>query len=326
MKRGRRGCLETGLSEKRAVVKRAMWVVWKSLKCQLLYIFAHALRVALGDGARRGAGSIDGHDRDPSRWFGSASRSRRAHLGEVLLGRWPCVKLASMCALRGLVLASMLVAACAPIVGITDLDVEVDAEEDASAPPSEQPRTDSAVPDDASSSSDDDAASDAGIVEKRVFVTSTAFNGIMGGAAGVDARCVAAADRVGLGGDWIAWISADGNNAIDRITHDGPYVRLDGARVVRDKSQLASGVLTSPIRLTEKGEAVTENLLVWTGTFVDGTFSTDCNNWSTSNVLTYGAMGTLSRVDHWWTDNGGPGGGFRNWGCQTSARLYCFER
>ena len=210
-------------------------------------------------------------------------------------------------------------------MGVTDLEV---VEKDAPAPPVETGLPD-ADADDATPSpleKDSGDAGDAGTEEKRVFVTSTAFNGIMGGVSGVDARCIAAADRAGLGSDWVAWISADGKNAIDRITHDGPYVRLDGARVVRDKSQLVLGVLTSPIDRTESGETVTENLLVWTGTFMNGTFSTDCNNWSTNNALTYGAMGTLSRVDRQWTDNGGPGAGFRNWGCQTSARLYCFER
>ena len=229
-----------------------------------------------------------------------------------------------MFSLRGPALASLLVAACAPIVGVTELEVVERAEP---APPVET-APDAAAHDDAAPSQvekDAGDAGDAGVGDKRVFVTSTAFNGIMGGVAGVDARCIAAADREGLGGDWVAWISADGKNAIDRITHDGPYVRLDGARVVRDKSQLVSGVLTSPIDRTEKGETVTENPLVWTGTFVNGTFSTDCNNWSTSNALSFGAIGTLNRVDRLWTDNGGPGGGFRNWGCQTSARLYCFE-
>ncbi|MBX3261875.1 MAG: hypothetical protein KIS78_14280 [Labilithrix sp.] len=232
-----------------------------------------------------------------------------------------------MPSLRGAALASTLVAACAPILGVSELEVD---ERDASGPPVETAPTASTSeatpppppPEDAGDPPDAPSSN----VEKRVFVTSGAFNGVMGGVSGVDARCVAAADRATLGGDWIAWISADGKNAIDRVIHDGPYVRLDGARVVRNKAQLVTGVLTSPIDRTETGERVTENHLVWTGTLVSGIFSTDCDNWSSNNAVTYGAMGTLSRTDRAWTDNGGPGPGFRNWGCQTLARLYCFER
>lgn len=227
----------------------------------------------------------------------------------------------------------MSLSGCASLVGISELYVsEEDVEE---APPIEAPPREAAAPPadaaheaavdlDAGDAAEDAPPVDAG--DKRVFVTSGAWNGNMGGRAGADARCVAAADRARLGGDWIAWLSEDGAHALDRLTHPGPYVRLDGARVVRDKAQLVAAVLTSPIELDEDGDVVEGIDLVWTGTLRTGLFSADCNQWATSNLAVFGTIGTLRFADRRWTDNGGPGPGFRNWGCQTVARLYCFER
>ncbi|MBX3223016.1 MAG: DUF1554 domain-containing protein [Labilithrix sp.] len=224
-----------------------------------------------------------------------------------------------MVLLRRAVLAVALTTSCTTFQRTAELEATDDA-----APPSvpdAAPDVDAPAPLDAGPTEAGDASNE----DKRVFVTSDAWNGIMGGVSGADTRCVAAADRAALGGDWIAWISADGKHALARITHEGPYVRLDGARVVRNRTQLASGVLAVAIELTESGAAVTENRHVWTGTRENGTIFADCNNWSTDNAVTFGTIGALDRRDRTWTDNGGPGPGFRNWGCQTKARLYCFE-
>ncbi|MBX3258175.1 MAG: hypothetical protein KIS78_21640 [Labilithrix sp.] len=226
-----------------------------------------------------------------------------------------------MVSFRGAVLAAAITASCTQFQGTTEPIVTEDA-----APPSYADAASEAEAEAGPAPAPPDAGPDDAGRDKRVFVTSDAWNGVMGGLSGADTRCVAAADRAELGGDWIAWISADGEDAIARIEHDGPYVRLDGARVVRNKAQLRSGILTVAIELTETGEAVAENRLVWTGTLENGARSADCNNWSTDNVVVFGAIGTLNRRDRGWTDNGGPAPGFRNWGCQTKARLYCFER
>lgn len=169
---------------------------------------------------------------------------------------------------------------------------------------------------------------------KRVFVTEGLSSGVIGGREPADQRCVAAALSQGLGTSWIAWMSQSGAetpNAIDRITHDGPYQRLDNVLIVTNKEQLASGNLLAPISVTETKREIThpsdrDPSLVWTGTFGDGTRSTTCANWATSRFDQFGAIGSLDRPeDGKWTDNGGPGFPFRDWQCFTSARLYCFE-
>jgi hypothetical protein len=220
-----------------------------------------------------------------------------------------------MDARRAAALSMMLAAgACAPIVGIQKLEVE-SVEADASI-------SDAAV-DGGNQPAD---TGDSGQPSKRVFVTSDLGNGNMGGAAGADGRCQAAAGRAGLGGTWTAWLSSDGVNAVDRLTSDGPYVLVDGRRVAIDKVQLVSGNLEVPINIMENGETAAGVLNVWTGTRSNGTLFADCNGWSTTNVIVFGTAGLVDRSkDGFWTDDRGIVQG-AGWGCQTDMRLYCFER
>ena len=228
---------------------------------------------------------------------------------------------------HAVVVAASSLAACAQIIGIQELEVE---ERDAPVrvtPDADVPDVgiDRNIPVDAAS---DDADAAPTVTWKRVFVTSDTSNGILGGLAGADKRCTDAAGRAKLdGGPWVAWVSVSGKNAIDRITHEGEYRLLDGRVVVSNKKQLASGTLTSPIDLFETGTVASGTLRVWTGTFPDGTYSTkSCEGWVSSNALDFGSIGTLDQPKNGtWTRNGGPGPGFPDWGCQTIARLYCFE-
>ncbi|MDF2697580.1 MAG: Tryptophan synthase alpha chain, partial [Labilithrix sp.] len=163
---------------------------------------------------------------------------------------------------------------------------------------------------------------------RRVFVTSDKSNGAMSGRSSADGICVAAAQRANLGaGPWVAWLSVPGSNAIDRLVYTGPYDRLDGKRVVADKNGLAQGTLAAAIEITETGAPATGSKLVWTGTSVDGTAATNsCVSWTTDAALSFGVAGSFDQTtDGKWSDNGGLGA-FPGWGCQTNARLYCFEQ
>lgn len=216
-------------------------------------------------------------------------------------------------------------AACAGILGIDDLGVDAQT---VTAVPDAEPEADvqAVIVDAAMPMEAGDGSPEAGA--KRVFLTSDVSNGIMNGTAGADARCTVAATRGALGGGpWVAWMSGNGANAIDRITYDGPYYLIDGRRVVSSKSQLRSGNLDVAIDVTENRLIASGAPWVWTGTLATGLASETCNDWTTNNFATFGALGSFDQPKNGdWTDNGGPGGGFRNWGCQTSGRLYCFER
>lgn len=217
------------------------------------------------------------------------------------------------------ILVATTIAACGELVGIRELSTLDAAAED--GPPDVHVGI---VEDTGAPVSRDDAAAPPGV--KRVFVTSSTSDGILGGILGADARCAEAATRGRLdGGRWVAWLSDATTNAIDRIEHTGPYHLLDGRQVVANRAQLASGSLTTPILLDEYGTRVNNAIVVWTGTLSNGLGGDHCDGWSKNGALVFGVAGTLDQATARWTQNGGPGPGFPSWGCQTQSRLYCFE-
>src|SRR5205823_203503 len=68
-------------------------------------------------------------------------------------------------------------------------------------------------------------------VDKVVFVTSTSYDGNLGGLTGGDAKCQARAVAAGLAGTYKAWLCSGSTSAASRLSHlsTGDYVRLDGA-------------------------------------------------------------------------------------------------
>ena len=157
-----------------------------------------------------------------------------------------------------------------------------------------------------------------------VFVTSGKFDGNLGGLAGADAICQAAADAAQLGGTWTAWFSDDNNDAIDRIP-DGQYQLLDGTLVANDKADLTDDLLESNINLTEIG--ITIPGFVWTGTEEDGTNTSldgtgilnNCNNWTDNSSGSTGARGVTDANQGGWTYSLGADAV-----CSDQNHLYCF--
>ena len=166
-----------------------------------------------------------------------------------------------------------------------------------------------------------------------VFVTEERYLGNLGGLAGADATCQAAADEALLGGTWTAWLSDESTDAIDRIP-DGEYRLLDETLVANDKADLTDGTLKAYINLTENGN--TRDAFVWTGTASDGTGVVDseedddttplsnCNNWTDNSSQSVGDRGiTEARIgpaDEVWTYAGPGTEGL----CNEPNHLYCF--
>ena len=151
---------------------------------------------------------------------------------------------------------------------------------------------------------------------KRVFVTSASFTGDLGGLAGGDAKCASAAAAAARGGTFRAWLSDATTDAMDRITHPGPWFLVDTTSLVfNGKADLAAQPMV-PIIVTETGAAVSFGVAVWTGTESDGTESTaaTCTNWTSTG--TTGRIGQVST--NAWTSSA-----FNS--CTTPNRLYCFE-
>lgn len=165
---------------------------------------------------------------------------------------------------------------------------------------------------------------------KKVFVTARKGKGDLGkwpdtwGALGIaagDAICRSSAAAAGLANaeGFKAWLSDNMVNAIDRITSDGPWVRLDGARVAADKAELASGRLFSSIALTEQGE-YRGSWGVWTGSGPGGVRTgSDCYAWQSDMFAPTGEAGSSAHASSSWTSVSDP------WPCASELSLYCFE-
>jgi hypothetical protein len=160
-----------------------------------------------------------------------------------------------------------------------------------------------------------------------VFVTSTGFTGKLelwadaGGAAGIaagDAVCVARATAAFLPvpGSFVAWLSDDSTDAIDRLTTEGPRERIDGIPVAASLADLTDGTLAATILADEWGQLVEGE--VWTGTDDSGTASDlNCSNW------TFGAGGDGAYAGVTWHAGSPWTVGLRD--CSFSSRLYCFS-
>jgi hypothetical protein len=121
----------------------------------------------------------------------------------------------------------------------------------------------------------------------RVFVTNATFSGDLGGLAGADAKCQAAASAANLSGTYRAWLSTTASSPAADATFtkaSGPYRRVDGVQVVADWADLTDGTLGAAIRVTETGTQLFNNS-VWTHTLPDGTaggvaHGGDCAGWT----------------------------------------------
>jgi hypothetical protein len=154
----------------------------------------------------------------------------------------------------------------------------------------------------------------------------------LGGMAGADAACQAAADDAGLVGDFLPWLSAIPANApASRFNLDGgPFVRPDGVVVAEDWADLTDGSIASPILVAadgyEYGPAAMPEVTVITHTHPDGTHAggiAPCNAF-VSMSLVAPDTGDAAATDATWSetndtyacDNGLSGG----------PSLYCFQQ
>lgn len=114
-----------------------------------------------------------------------------------------------------------------------------------------------------------------------VFVTSTAVTaGAIGGIAGADALCQAAALDAGLSGTFVAWVSTGASNARDRLS-DAGWERLDDLPFAYSKGALLAGQVLYPVTFNEHG-TINSNPVVWSGTLADGTKANTCGDFASN--------------------------------------------
>lgn len=154
---------------------------------------------------------------------------------------------------------------------------------------------------------------------KRVFVTSTAFDGNLGGLAGANSKCVVAATNAGLGGAWTAWVSSGSVGIRARTEIAGSwYIGADEAIRIPEAGS-DDIVVLHPLSLDERGQTIPPGDVVWTGTIpcpVVPAGST-CAAWS--RVDMNGTYGDPTQTAATWSNAG-------KRSCSELAHLYCFEQ
>ncbi len=178
---------------------------------------------------------------------------------------------------------------------------------------------------------------------KTIFVTSTRYNGNLGGFSGADSLCQTRATAAGLGSNFYALIGGLGVNAFDRIPWN--WNRLDNrngnkvADYLWDLEELGTANLARVNRNESNGTVIT-NTEVWTGMIAGIDSMTDndeprndsggsCANqgssangaWTSNSSSDSGATGDANfdpAIDSWsWMNNAA-------WhDCSQQFRLYC---
>src|SRR6476661_2029033 len=159
-----------------------------------------------------------------------------------------------------------------------------------------------------------------------IFVTSTTYDGNLGGLAGGDAKCQTHAAAAGLPGMFRAWLSGNALDASSRFDLSaGPYRLVNGTTIATNLTDLTDGTLAAPIDVTESGAFVeqTAETRVWTATLADGTsFGQTCSNtsspadWSTTSARTVAGVSTAANAS--WTF-------LAVEPCATFLHLYCVQ-
>ncbi|MBK8263302.1 MAG: DUF4215 domain-containing protein [Nannocystis sp.] len=179
--------------------------------------------------------------------------------------------------------------------------------------------------DDGNSQSDDGCSAMCEHEGLRVFVSSSVHKGDLGGLAGADGLCQELADKAGLEGDWMAWLSDGLEGPADRfVTKGGPqkYLRTDDVLIAGSWAALIDGNLDAPINRDENGNTPGNPAHVWTNTKVNGTvnsFTGNCTGWIFGGGGVKGRRGKRDDAGTKWTDDGDDN-------CNADRRLYCFEQ
>ena len=154
---------------------------------------------------------------------------------------------------------------------------------------------------------------------RRIFVTSSTYNGTVGGIEGANVRCMQRAEEAKLDGRFIAWLSTQSNPILPRITSEGPWTLVDEETVVFATKQAIAEGPAVVIDRDENGTKVENPDEVWTGTNANGTPALDlvnCGQWTQNQGN--GLVGSTGRRNNEWTQ-------MTNRNCNNVARLYCIE-
>jgi hypothetical protein len=157
----------------------------------------------------------------------------------------------------------------------------------------------------------------------RVFLSSTTYDGNLGGLSGADAKCQGLAKAAGLPGIYKAWLSDNtGAPSARFVASSSPYQLITGKPIAANFADLTDGNLLARISVTEKGGAYGTTVYTWANTKSDGTSASTtehCSNWGPSAAGSAGNVGDASLSDLRWTKD-------ISAFCNTLRHLYCFQQ
>jgi hypothetical protein len=151
------------------------------------------------------------------------------------------------------------------------------------------------------------------------FVTSSTFNGDLGGIAGADQICQNLAATAGLPTNtYLAWLSTPSINAIERFGNARGWLRVDGKPFADTLADISAERMFHPLRVDELGNFDnTSGGYVWTGNINWAGQGESCDSWTSSDRQDMGEKGMSDGMGYVFKDFGAAA-------CSSFARLYCF--
>ncbi|HVJ89992.1 MAG TPA: hypothetical protein VM580_09315 [Labilithrix sp.] len=160
-----------------------------------------------------------------------------------------------------------------------------------------------------------------------VFITSTKYDGNLGGLTGADTKCNDAATSAGLPGKYVAWLSDTGTDARDRLSGARGWRRVDGlpfadALSSAGGTDLTEGKVFYPVVLDENGNSIAKGDHVFTGTRANGKAlgGYSCDSWYSESASLLAIVGSPLGGSVSWTNLESLGT------CNESRHLYCFRK
>jgi len=177
------------------------------------------------------------------------------------------------------------------------------------------------------------------MMARVAFVTSAEFSGDLGGLAGADAICVAAAAAAKLdnAGSFLAYLgdgaAAPATRFVDGLADKGfPYARRDGQKLANDLDDVFATGLRVPLVITELGTVLPPEQYAWTGVDIHGQpGGAHCEAWGTNYLKYSGRVGQISPAtdsdaDIFAWQLGGDWVDYSSTPCAPKTmHLYCFE-
>lgn len=180
---------------------------------------------------------------------------------------------------------------------------------------------------------------------KIVFVTSTLYNGDLGGLSGADAKCNERARAGSQPGTYRAWLSDDSASPSTRFSMRGGPIRLvDGSVIAQNWTELLANGPSRVVNITELGGrparalpppgqtavpcAAESSAFVWSDTNAKGLRAgadRNCKNW-TATVYNRLNVGLWDDARYWSTYCTVTASDDIDNSCAMQAALYCFQQ